>query len=94
MFGGKIKRKEGKTVEGSYRQNAWDDTCEIAYPIEYNGELTPEVCQAIMKAWNATIYAKPTSSWGALRWSAGNYANRVDVEKRMLITTSVTRLCD
>ena len=92
-FGGKISRK-GVYVEGSLRQNAWDDTSNDEHAIRYDGALTAEVCQAIMKAWDGDRRNGSSSSYGQLRWSGGDRAMSVDVERRVLITQSVTRICD
>lgn len=92
-FRGGIARK-GECIEGTYRQNAYDDSWEESHAIRYDGELTPEVCEAITKAWNNHPSNQPESSWGALRWSGGNYVERIDVEKRVLITSHCVRLCD
>lgn len=90
-FGGTIV-KQGKHVKTM--QYDCSDVSYYEHEIKYDGELTPEVCQAIKKAWDSQPLSKPESSWGMLRWSAGHYADKVDVERRVLITHSITRLCD
>lgn len=92
LFGGKIKLKDAERI--SYMQYAYHDAYSYAHAIEYDGELTPEVCAAIMKAWNGNARNKPQSSWGMLRWSGGCYAVKVDVENRTLIVEGTTSLCD
>lgn len=92
-MGGAIVRK-GNVVEGSMRQNAWDDTWEESHEIRFGGELTPAICAVIMAAWNRHPSNKPESGFGRLRWSAGSSAVRVDTDKRVLITSHAVRLCD
>lgn len=94
MFGGTIA-KTGETVEGTYRQHAYQDTWEEARPIKYDGELTPEVCAAIKAAWlNYNNSLKPVSGWGQLRWSSPDSFVRVDVERRAVIVHCSVNLCD
>lgn len=91
---GSIARR-GILVEGTHRMNAWDNTFHNAHDIRYDGELTPEICQRIKKAWNASNAARPSSPSGAaLRWSGGSKAVRVDVENRKLIVEHTICLCD
>lgn len=92
-FGGGIARK-GTVVEGTYKQCAYHDQWDEAHAIRYDGELTPEVCEAIKSAWNKSRINAPESSWGKLRWSNGSSAIRVDVENRLLITSHSVSLCD
>lgn len=94
MFGGKIA-KSGETIPGTYKQWDWSDTWQEARPITYAGELTPEVCAAIEKAWKAYYANVPAeSSWGKLRWSSPDSFVRVDVEKRCVIVSCSVNLCD
>lgn len=94
MFGGKIAKK-GETIEGTYRQHPYQDTWQEARPITYDGELTPEVCNAIEDAWRA-FYSnlRPASSYGQLRWSSPDSFVCVDVLRRAVIVNCAINLCD
>jgi len=95
MFNGKIMLKNMKAIEGSYRQLDWSDESQSIIPIEYDGELTPEVCNAAVQALQKHINAQPQeSSYGKLRWSTPDVINGVDVEQRGIIVTHVTRITD
>jgi hypothetical protein len=94
MYNGRITRK-GTLIEGSYRQNAYDDVWQEAHAIHGDVDLTdPKVVEAIQKAWNNHPSNQPTSLYGNLRAAGGNYFNRIDPEARVLITTNSCRLCD
>jgi hypothetical protein len=92
MFGGKIKRANPVKLKHDYFD--WSDVILCGYHIEYTGELTPDVCKAIEKAWDSDPRNAPESSRGQLRWSAGAHAVRVDVENRQLIVSKTIMLCD
>ena len=85
----------GKLVEGTYKQNAWDDTAETEHEIRYTGgELTDEVCNTIRTAWNASKFNERESSWGRLRWSNGRSITRFDKARRVAIVFESVSLCD
>ena len=94
MFGGKIA-KTGEPIEGTYRQHAYQDTWQEARPITYDGELTPEVCEAIKAAWLG-YYSRlrPVSGYCQLRWSSPDSFDRVDVERRAVIINCAINVCD
>ena len=92
MLGGRVVRGSVKYLKS--QQLAWHDDTTCEYDIEYDGELTPEVCQAITKAFNADKRNQPTSSWGQLRWSGGETVQSIDVERRKVITSRIVCLCD
>lgn len=95
MFGGIIKHKEGKMVPGTLRQWDYSDTYQYSLPIEYDGELTPEVCTAIQNAWESWNRRQPReSSWGRLRWDGGSSFSHVDIENRCVIINGCTMLAD
>ena len=95
MFGGRIKYSQGKTVKDSYKQYAYQDVWENEYPIEYDGEFTPEVVKAIQKAFTeAPQRTRSESSWGRLRWSQDEIFDRVDTERRVLISIESTGIAD
>ena len=94
-FGGKIKVKTRKRVEGSLRMESYQDVWKDSIDIEYNGELTAEVCNAIKVAFEKSKFlGKPSSSYGALRWSNGDRVVGVDTVKRQLIIESAVGICD
>lgn len=94
MYGGIIS-KESTKVPGTYRQHSYHDSWEESYPITYDGELTPEVCEAIKTAWQNWQNSIPReSSWGQLRWRSPSSFIRVDVETRAVIAFGSCNLCD
>ena len=95
MFNGKILVKSRKMIEGSLRMESYQDVWKDAIDIEYDGELSPEVCKAIEKAFSSSKFMnKAQSGYGALRWSNGDSIVGVDVAKRQLIVESSVSLCD
>jgi len=61
----------------------------------YDGELTSEVCTAIIEAFKKSRFmGKAQSGYGALRWSNGDTIIGVDRVKRQLILGSSMSLCD
>lgn len=95
MFGGKLLVKTRKTVEGSYRQYAYQDTWDDSIDIAYDGELTDEVCKAIEVAfYNSKNCQKRQSLYGALRAAQDDSVKGVDREKRQLIISCGCSLCD
>jgi hypothetical protein len=96
MFGGKILRKSSKMVPGTMRQAGWSDSYDESFDIDYDGELTDDVCDAIVKAFEKSNLhvSQDGSSWGALRWPLRDRDIRVDRENRQLIVTRGTGLCD
>ena len=49
MFNGKILIKTRTMVPGSHRMESYQDTWQDSIDIAYDGELTPEVCSAIIE---------------------------------------------
>jgi len=96
MFNGKILRNSGKMVPGSLRQAGWSDNYEESFDIEYDGELTDEVCDAIITAFKGSSLhqSRDGSSWGALRWPLRDGEITVNRETRQLIVERGTGLCD
>ena len=96
MFGGRIIRESQEMVEGSLRQGGWSDTYTESFDIEYNGELTDEVCDAVVEAFKGSNLHVDSdgSSWGALRWPLRDRNIRVDRESRKLLVDRGTGLCD
>lgn len=92
-FGGTIS-KRGERIEGTDRMEAYQDVWEEARPINYDGELTPEVCRAIEKAWKAYNDSLPNGYTVALRWPSPDRFVRVDVERRAVIVSCAINLCD
>lgn len=94
MFGGKIS-KTPTIIEGTYRQYGYHDAWEESYAIEYDGELTPEVCEAIRIAWQAWQNSIPIENgWGNLRWRSPSSFIRVDIPTRKVISHGSVNLCD
>ena len=48
MFGGKLLKNTRKQVPGSYKQRARSDDWQDSIDIEYAGEITPAVSEAII----------------------------------------------
>lgn len=93
-FGGTIA-KRGTVIPGTSAMHAYQDVwCEYR-PITYDGELTPEVCEAIEKAWKDYYTPKkPASGYGCLRWSSPDEFVRVDVERRAVVVYCTINFCD
>lgn len=96
MYNGKIIKSSCKTVEGSHKMHAYSDAWDDSYDIEYDGELTPEVCNAIVAAFRASPLCNKTSqsSWGALRWGHADSDVRVNVETRQVIVSRSMGIAD
>ena len=95
MLGGKVILASRKFVEGSHKMHSWSDTCNYEYDIEYDGEITTVVAQAVCDAWDKGPEANPKyPTQATLRRNAGEKAIKVDRERRKLITEQTTMLCD
>ena len=95
MFGGKIKTKSRTMVPGSHRMESYQDTWLDGVDIEYDGEITPEVEQAIIKAYrSAGKLGENQSGYGALRWANADTIVGVDKDRRQLILACSVNLCD
>jgi hypothetical protein len=95
MFNGKILVKTRTMVPGSHRMESYQDTWQDSIDIAYDGELTSEVCTAIIEAFKKSRFmGKAQSGYGALRWSNGDTIIGVDKVKRQLILGSSMSLCD
>ncbi len=97
-FGGKILVHTRKDVEGSFKQNSWDDSWQVSYDIQFDGEITPEIASSILEiARNNRKKLKlqeRESSWGALRWSNADVISHVDCVNKKLIVNCSCNLCD
>lgn len=95
MFNGRILVKTRKMVPGSLRMESYQDVWQDSIDIAYDGELTNEVCSAIIEAFRKSRFmGKAQSGYGALRWSNGDTIVGVDKTKRQLILSSSVSLCD
>jgi len=96
MYNGRIIKSSGKTVSGSHKQGGWSDEWDEAYDIEYEGELTSDVCAAIVTAFKGSrLYSdRSQSSYGCLRWSLADRNVRVNTETRQVVVTRGQGLCD
>lgn len=95
MLNGRIIKSSKKAVEGTHKMHAYSDTWNESYDIEYDGELTPDVCNTIVAAFNASPeHCTGSSSYGKLRWDHPDGAILVDVNARQLIVERSTGMCD
>lgn len=95
MFGGKLVISSRKEVPNSLRMESYQDVWQESIDIEYDGELSPDVCQSIAKAFESSKFcAKEQSGYGCLRWGDRDRVVGVDVEKRQLIIRCAVNLCD
>ena len=95
MLNGRIIKSSKSTVEGTHKMHAYSDTWNESYDIEYDGELSPAVCNTIVAAFKASNeHCKGSSSYGQLRWNSPDSAILVDVKARQLIVTRSTGMCD
>lgn len=93
-FIGSIAR-QGKFVDGSLQQHAWNDKYLTAHPIRYDGELTPEVCERAVEAYNkhqAKTFKR--DCYPSLRTMERPEAIEVDIESRQLLVENTTTLWD
>ena len=95
MFGGKILVNTRKQIPNSLRMASYQDIWQDSVDIEYDGEITPAVESAIIKAWkNAGKLGENQSGYGVLRWSNADTIIGVDKVKRQLILECSVNLCD
>ena len=96
MYNGKIIKSSCKTVEGTHRMHAYSDSWDDSYDIQYDGELTTDVCDAIVRAFmGSRLYATQSqSSYGALRWGHADGAVLVNVKTRQVIVSRSSGMCD
>lgn len=96
MTNGRIIKSSKSIVEGTHRQHAYSDTWDESYDIEYDGELTPEVCNRIVAAFIASPehIGQSSGSYGQLRWDIADSSIRVNVETSELIVTRGSGMCD
>lgn len=95
MFNGKILVKSRTMVPGTHRMGSYSDSWQESIDIAYDGELTSEVCSAIVEAFRKSRFmGKAQSSYGALRWSNGDTIVGVNTDKRQLILATSMSLCD
>jgi hypothetical protein len=90
---GTISRK-GNYVEGSLKQEAWMDRSLSAHTINYDGELTQEICERIVEAYNDFQNKHWKHPGICLRTPQKPVAKYVDVENRQLIVEQSSMLCD
>jgi hypothetical protein len=96
MYNGKIIKSSCKTVEGTHRQHAYSDSWDDSYDIEFDGELTLDVCEAIIRAFKGSrLYATQSqSSWGALRWGHADGDVRINIPNRQVIVSRSMGIAD
>jgi hypothetical protein len=94
-LGGKLLTKTRKQIEGSYKQHAWSDDWQESIDIQFVGEITPAVSEAIIAAFYASKHAgKSESLFGRLRASNADRVSHVDVTSRQLIINCSVSICD
>lgn len=93
MKAGTVART-GRYIKGTYKQEAWMDRWHSAHAINYDGELTDEICEHIVNSYNEWQNQNFTVSWGGLRTSQKPIAQHVDVEKRVLVVEHSEMLAD
>lgn len=96
MYNGRIIKASRQIIKGSRKQGGWSDEWDEAFDIEYDGELTDDVCAAIVNAFKGSKlhYARSQSSYGCLRWSLADSNIHVNTETRQLVVTRGQGLCD
>lgn len=87
---GSIARK-GEYVKDSLEQTDWMDYWDTAHDIHFDGKLTDEICERIIKAYNRHA-VKTHRHVVSLRTLQLPVAKRVDVENRQLIVENSTML--
>lgn len=96
MYNGHIIKASREIVEGSHKQGGWSDHWDESYDVVYDGELTDDVCAAIVAAFKASpLFSRNSgSSWGALRWPLADENVRVDRESRKVLVQRGSGMCD
>lgn len=87
--------KKGTFIQGSHQMDSWMDYWLEAHTINYDGELTEEVCKRIEKAYQDYL----NKNWkfplnAMLRTPQRPHVKHVDVEKRVLVVERSTMMCD
>lgn len=84
-----------KFVEGSHKQNAWDDTSDYEVPvIVIPGASVEDALRDAAEIFRKSEAAQPESGWGRLRWSGGCSIVALDPIKQVLVVRESIRLCD
>jgi hypothetical protein len=94
---GKLLLKTRKMVEGTHKQHAWHDSWEDSIDIEFEGELTPEVCSRIKTAYSNRLSEQRRNRGpfqAALRTPQPDRIKGVDVATRKLILECSVMLSD
>ena len=95
---GKIIRGSKRDIEGTHKMHAWNDTSDHEYDfVLFDGAENlsdAEIEKRISTAFFLDPRNKGQSSWGALRWFAGETILSVDIANRTIRTQSSYGLCD
>jgi hypothetical protein len=95
MFGGKILVSTRKQVPNSLKMHSYQDVWQDSVDIDFDGELTPEVCRAICDAYKSSgRLGSDQSGYGALRWSNADRIVGVNTDNRQLILECSVNLAD
>ena len=92
---GALKINTRQVVEGSRSQHAYCDTWTESIDFVFDGAVTNEVCERIVKAMHSAKVLRPAqSSRGALRYRGADKIERVDVENKKVLISCVENICD
>ena len=98
MFNGALLMKTRKTLPGSLKQGAWTDTWTDTIDFRYEGEITPEVERAIIRAFldrQDEIARRNSGSYqAALRRPNPDRVLGVDKVNRVLLIECSCQLAD
>ena len=83
---GYLKRSSRKVVEGSRRGGAFYDTWLESIDFVFDGVVTEEVCERIVKALHSANVLRPRqSSRGALRYMSADTVHQIDAENKQVL---------
>ena len=92
---GALKINTRQVVEGSRRQRAYCDTWAESFDFVFDGVVTDEVCERIVKAMHSAKVLRPAqSSRGALRYRDADKVASIDVVNKKVLISCVENIID
>jgi len=92
---GALKINTRQVVEGSRSQHAYCDTWTESIDFVFDGQVTNEVCDRIVKAMHSAKVLRPAqSSRGALRYRDADKVASIDVANKKVLISCVENILD
>ena len=92
---GYLKKDSRKTVDGSRESFGFYDTWIDSIDFVYDGVVTEDVCERIVKALHSSnLLRKRTSSRGALVYRDADEVHKVDTENKQVLIKCVLNFVD